>query len=281
MKAIKPLLILCLALGFAACKKNELDMTVVQKTVLEGNTLGQFRVNDAWEVAIVYDSVDSFVELEYSAYLEDYVSVREADEWLSVGFTGKIYPVAGSVYKTTIHTSERRFLRISADNASVVAMEGRFELEEGIDIDLRNATVCSGLDVSAPSCSISLTKDSQLLGVQYDGATCSLSVSTGSSCKGIFNVGQSFNADAENQSQLIVFGGSMPSATLKVNGASTVNMAQAEVEDMEVHLDGASEATVNVANTLGGFVLSASTLYYKGNPQIDVECSDDSQLIPF
>ena len=82
-------------------------------------------------------------------------------------------------------------------------------------------------------------------------------------------------------SQLIVFGGSMPSASIEVKEAGTINMAQVEVEEMNVHLAGASEATVNVTETLSGFLLEGSTLYYKGHPQIDVDCSDDSQLIPF
>jgi len=73
----------------------------------------------------------------------------------------------------------------------------------------------------------------------------------------------------------------MPSATLQVGDEGTINMVRVEVDNMEVHLDGASEATVNVTNTLSGFVLEASTLYYKGQPQIEVECSEDSQLIPF
>ena len=103
----------------------------------------------------------------------------------------------------------------------------------------------------------------------------------GSACKGRFDVEESFNASALISSQIIVFGGSIPSASIEVKEAGTINMVQAEVNNMNVYLEGASEATVNVSDTISGFLLSASTLYYKGHPQINIDCSEDSQLIPF
>ena len=281
MKAIKPILFLCMAFCFATSCQKEADRTLVQKTVLENNTLSQIHIDDAWEVTIVYDSLNSFVELEYSSYLEDNVSVGEINGWLAIGFSDKVYPLTGSVFKATVHTREKEHLSISAENDCVINMEGRFELEEGFDIDLHNSTVCSGLEVSAPSCSILVTNDSQLLDVKYIGTGCSVLVTKDSSCKGYFNVAHNFNASALIQSQLIVFGGSMPSASIEVKEAGTINMAQIEVEEMDVNLSGASEATVNVTEALSGFLLEGSTLYYKGHPQINIDCSDDSQLIPF
>lgn len=281
MKAPKILLFLCVALCFAtSCKKKEIDMTVVQKTVLENNTLSQIHVTDGWEVTIVHDSL-SFVVLEYSAYLENYIAVREVNNWLSIGFTGKVYAETGSVYRATVHTNEMEFLSVIAENENVISLKGPFELTEGIDMELINASVCSEFTIAAPSCSILLTNDSQLLNAVYTGTNCSVLVTKKSSCKGFFNVEQSFNANVQIGAQLIVFDGTMPSATLQVGDEGTINMVRVEVDNMEVHLDGASEATVNVTNTLSGFVLEASTLYYKGQPQIEVECSEDSQLIPF
>ena len=73
----------------------------------------------------------------------------------------------------------------------------------------------------------------------------------------------------------------MPSATLEAKNEGTINMAQANVETMNVNMVGGSEATVNVSERISGFLLEGSTIYYKGHPQLDVECSEDSQLIPF
>ena len=281
MKTIKSILILCVALCFATSCKKEADMTLVQKTVLENNNLSQIYVNYGWEVDIVYDSLNSFVELEYSAYLGDFILVREINHCMEIGFNQKVYPLAGSVYKATVHTMEKEHLSIRAENESVIALKGPFVLTERIDMELINASTCSEFTVAAPSCSILVTEDSQLLNVLFTGTNCSVLVTKNSACKGIFDVEQSFNAGAKISSQLIVFGGSIPSATLGAGDESTINMAQVEVEEMNVNMASASEAMVHVTNTLSGFLLEGSTIYYKGHPMIDVDCSEDSQLIPF
>lgn len=280
MKAIKNILIICAAICcFVSCKK-EVDMTLKQKTILEDNTLRQIHIDDGWDVTFVFDSLKSYVELEYSAYLENYISVKETNDWLSIGFTGKVYPEMGSVFKAKVHIREKEFLAIRAESASIITMEGPFELES-MNIELIDASVCSGFEVSAQSCSILATGASQLLGVDYHGKDCVVLVTKNSSCKGSFNVEQSFNASAHISSQIIVFSGSIPSAVLEAKEEGTISMAQVEVEYMDINLTNNSEATVNVTGSISGFLLSGSTLYYKGHPQIDVDCSDDSQLVPF
>lgn len=255
-------------------------MTLVQKTVYENTDISLFHVDDGWEVTFVHDSLNSFVELEYSAYLENYISLRDTNNWLSIGFTGKVYPETGSVFKAKVHTSEKEFLSIIAENNSIVNMEGPFELQD-INMVLGNATVCNGFKVSAESCYIHLVDGSQMLGVQYSGTNCTVSASKESSCNGYFHVEETFKAEVHISSRLIVFGGSIFSASIEVKDTGFINMAQAEVKDMSVYLAEASEATVNVSETMSGFLVSASTLYYKGHPQIDIDCSEDSQLIPF
>ena len=280
MKTIKTILILCVALCFAtSCKKN-VDMTLMQKTVYEDTDISLFHVDDAWEVTFVYDSLHSFVELEYSAYLEEYVSVWDTNSWLDIGFKGYVYKQPEAVFKAKVHTSEREHLYIKVDNTSIITMEGLFELEN-VNIELHNGSVCNGFAVTSQLCGIDLADGSQMYGVNFNGTNCTVYAHKGSSCKGYFNVEQSFTTGVGINSQLIVFGGSMPSASIEVKEVGTINMVQAEVNDMHVYLDGASEATVNVTETLSGFLLSGSTLYYKGNPEINVDCSEDSQLIPF
>ena len=280
MKTIRTLLILCVALCFATSCKKEADMTLVQKTVFEDANIHLINVDDGWDVTFVYDSLKSFIELEYSAYLEDYVSVKETNEWQSIGFNTRINPLSGSVYKATVHISQKEHLYLRADNASVITFDGLFEVED-MDIELLNASICNSFEVTSQSCGIQLTYGSQLYGIDFHGTNCSVYAYKGASCKGYFNVEQTFTIDVGIDSQLIVFGGSMPSASVEVKEGGIINMVKAEVNDMYIYLDGASEATVNVSETLSGFLLGGSTLYYKGHPQIDVDCSEDSQLIPF
>ena len=280
MKAIKPILLLCAALCFATSCKKEVDMTLMQKTLFENADINQIYVFDAWEVTIVADD-RTYVELEYSAYLEPGLQVEMEESRLEIGFTNNVNPVIGSVFKAIVHTSEKEALVIRANDASVITLEEPFELESSLDIELLNASVCNRFEVSSNSCSILATYGSQLLGVDYHGKNCVVMVTKGAACKGNFNVEQSFKASAYISSQIIVFGGSIPSASIEIKDAGTINMVRTEVNDMSVYLDGASEATINVSETLRGFLLSGSTLYYKGHPQIDINCSEDSQLIPF
>lgn len=280
MRTLKPILFLCMMLCFASSCKKEADMTLVQKTLFENASIDQIYVFDAWEVTIVADD-HSYVELEYSAYLEPGLQVEMEESRLEIGFTQYVNPLSGSVFKATVHTTEKEALSIRANDASIITLQGPFELENSIDIELIDASVCSGFEVSSPSCSILATNASQLLGANYHGKDCVVLVTKSSSCKGSFNVEQSFNASALISSQIVVFGGSTPSAVLAGKDASIINMAKVEVGDMNVNLAEGSEATVNVTGSISGFLSSASTLYYRGNPQIDVDCSEDSQLIPF
>ena len=280
MKAIKPILLLCVALCFATSCKKEVDMTLVQKTLFENTDISEIYIFDGWEVTIVADN-HSYVELEYSAYLEPGLQVNMEDARLEIGFTSNVNPVIGSVFKAIVHTAEKEALSIRANDASVITMEGPFELESLFRIELIDASVCNGLKVSAESFDVLATGASQLLGVDFQGKDCVLLVTKSSACKGRFNVEQSFNASAVISSQIIVLGGSIPSAVLEGKDEGTINMAQVEVNDLHVNLAGGSEATVHVIGNMSGFLSSASTLYYKGHPQIDINCSEDSQLIPF
>ena len=281
MKTIKTILIFCTALCFIISCKKEPDMTLRQKTVYENNDISLFHIDDAWDVSFVYDSLNSYVELEYSAYLEEYVSVWDTNGWLNIGFRGSVYKQPGSVFKAKVHTSEKEHLYMKVEDASVITMEGVFRLEDGLDIELHDGSVCNGFAVTSQWSSISLTHNSQIYGVDYHGTNCAVYAQKGSSCKGYFHVEESFTADVGISSQLIVFGGNIPSASIEVKNESTINMVQAEVQNMNVYLEGASEATVNVSERIEGSVKEASTLYYKGHPQIDVECSEDSHLISF
>jgi len=67
MKALKPILILCIAICFTTSCKKEVDMTVMQKTLFENADIRQIEIGDAWQVTIVADTV-TFVQVEYSAY---------------------------------------------------------------------------------------------------------------------------------------------------------------------------------------------------------------------
>ena len=48
MKVYKPIILLCVAALFATSCKKDVDMTLIQKTVLENSDIRQIEVSDAW-----------------------------------------------------------------------------------------------------------------------------------------------------------------------------------------------------------------------------------------
>lgn len=67
--------------------------------------------------------------------------------------------------------------------------------------------------------------------------------------------------------------GSANELVLDASGASDVNLADFTLQDADVELSGATEATVNLKGTLDCKVSAASSLYFLGNPtmgEIDI-----------
>ena len=279
MKAIKTLLILCAAFCLVTSCKKEVDLTLVQQTVLENVDIRQIEVSDAWQVTMVADS-STFVELEYSAYLEPKLDVRMDGTQLEIGFSGNVYPVINSVFRARVHTNKIASIEL-ADAAQLVCVGQFFATSDTLYVKLDDASICSGLNYSGHVGKISIENASQFLDFNLSGYNCEVSASEASSCKGIFDMSFHLVANLSEASHLITLGGAAPYGMIKLQDASLLNMAQTQVGEMHVDLTGASEATVDVSNRIEGTLTEASTLYYKGNPQIGVDCSDGSQIIPF
>ena len=278
MNRLKTLLILCMALCFAtACNKN-VDMTLVQKTLFENADIRQIEASDAWEVTVVADS-STFVELEYSAYLKDYIFAKMENDSLKIGFSQKVHPQIGSVFKATVHTLYVN--SIEAHNASQMAFEGELgSSDDVVKIELDGASVCNGLQLSGKDVYVSVSDASQFLGFNINSANCVVKVSGASACKGIFDINFHFQAVVNDASQIVAFGGESYYGALTLNNGSLANVVQMPINELSVNLSGASEATVWANDSMVGTLKEASTLYYIGDPQIQIECSEDSQLIP-
>ena len=74
--------------------------------------------------------------------------------------------------------------------------------------------------------------------------------------------------------------GSSASLSLKASGASKAKMEDFAIDDAEVHLSGASSATLNVKDNIGPAALSgASKLIYLGDPTFsDFQTSGASSI---
>lgn len=277
MKYIKNILILCVALCFATACKKDVDMTLIQKTVYENADIRQVEIEDAWKVTIVADS-NTYVELEYSAYLENNVKVTTEGTALKIGFTGSTYPVINSVFRATVHTPQIEI--VDAEDAAQVQCNGTFEGQH-IEIALDDASKCNGLIFFGESCMIDLESASLLTGFQFVGSHCSAKLEDASQCNSIITASETTEIHLSDASRFINKGGTTDHVNIHLSDASLLNMAETEVREMEVELESASEATVYVTELLSGTLKEYSTLYYKGNPQKDIDCSEGSRVIPF
>lgn len=251
-------------------------MTLVQKTVLENADIHQIEVDDAWQVTVVADS-RSYVELTYSAYLEPGLDVKMEGTKLEIGFTGNVYPVINSVFRATIHTMQLE--KLEADDASKVQCSGDFT-GLALEVELSDASNCNGLVFSGESCHINMGDASLLTGFHFVGSRCNAELESASQFNGQIEASDRFEVELEDASRFVNKGGETAVARIKAHDASRLNMVETRVGEMNVDLSSASEATVWATNVIDGALTAASTLYYKGNPQIQVNCSEDSEIIP-
>lgn len=277
MKTIKPFLILCVALCFATSCKKEVDMTLLQKTALENVDIREIVVSDAWQVKVVADS-NSYVVLEYSAYLENNLKAKMEGTKLEIGFAGSVYPGINSVYRAIVHTPQIE--KLDADEASKIQFIGEFTGHQ-LEIELSDASQCNGPVFTGQSCNLKMEDASLLTGLHFVGSSCIAELEHASQFNGQIEAADQLEITLEDASRFVNKGGQTAMANIKAHDASRLNMVETLVNEMYVDLTSSSEATVWVDLLLEGQARDASTLYYKGHPQINVDFSDDSQLIPF
>lgn len=277
MKTLKPILFLCIALCFAASCKKDVDMTLMQKTLFENADIRQIESSDAWEVTVIADN-NTFVELEYSAYLESNLKTKMEGTKLEIGFSGYVYPAINSVFRAVVHTPQIE--KIEADDAATVQCNGEFAGRH-IKIALSDASRCNGLVFSGDSCEIDLESASVMTGFRFAGNSCTAVLEDASQCNSEIAASEFIQIYLSDASRLVNKGSMTDQASIHLSEASLLNMAETEVKIMEVALTGASEATVRVTELLSGTLKEGSTLYYKGQPQKNVDCSEGSRLIPF
>ena len=169
---------------------------------------------------------------------------------------------------------------MEADDAAQLQCNGEFAGQH-INIALNDASRCNGLVFSGESCEITLKSASVMTGFRFIGNSCSAVLEDASQCNSEIDASESIQIHLSDASRFVNKGGTTEQAGIHLDSASLLNMVETEVKTMEVELTGASEATVRVTEMLSGTLKEASTLYYKGHPQTNVDCSEGSRLIPF
>ena len=267
-----------LAMAFIGCREKDLDMTLVQKTLFEGTTMNEITAEDAWNITIVQDNESSFVELEYSAFLEEYLQVGKEDSELKIGLTRGLKLPSNTVMNATIHTASVQKIQLSdAVNATI---EGQFP-ESSLTMELDDASTCKGGNFSGRA-EVKLNDASTLVDCYFHGHSCDIALDDASVFKGWCS-NDKLIVKLNGASRMTTYGVFASQANVEVAGASFLNMLETVVgETMIIMVKEASEASVTVQRpgTLEGFVVDASVLYYQGNPIINVGCDATSTLRP-
>jgi hypothetical protein len=119
--------------------------------------------------------------------------------------------------------------------------------------------------IQSPKLKIKLSGASDLKG-DIEGGVISVNLSGASECKGQF-VAKSISIDGSGASS-VEFSGSADDLSVEVSGASNAKLFNLNVKAAMVHASGASTADVNVSQLLKAEASGASSINYKGDPNV-------------
>lgn len=253
MRRIKYLVIAAVLL-LTGCKKEDLDMSLVSKSLFVGANITEVNLSAAWNVTLVQDELQSSVTLEYSAFLEDYLDVSLANGVLNIGLKNHSTLPGNTVMNAEIHL--KAFNKLSAKEA-VVCRGGLFE----------------------GNTSIILAEAANLVDICLIGNVIDFNITDASDFKGSLTA-DLVTVTMNDASHLITYGGQVRSLQLNLDSAGNLNMINTPVEEALVALDNASEATLHVTGKVQGTLRNASTLRLKGNPDKDLDIDISSSIIP-
>ena len=257
----------------AGCRDKETDMTLLQKTLYEGAVMNEITVEDAWEVAVMQDA-ESYVTLEYSAFLEDYLKVQLEASSLFIGFTRHSHFPSNAVMRATIHTPTVH--KLSFSDAVFAALDN-LNLETDLVLELEDAASCRGGHFKGDAI-LKLSDASKCAELYIEGRDCKVELKDASVFKGRLDVSRLLTLTVDDASRLTEYWGEIGQVEAKVSDASDLNMATSWINRMQIEVGDASEATVNVVQSLEGRVHDASKLYYSGDPILNVQCDETSTL---
>lgn len=272
MKRVIVLWIVGGLLLFAGCREKQLDMTLVQATAYQEYAIHAISASDIWNITIVQDDGPSFIELEYSAFMEEYMHIQyEQDSFV---FYIGLHPHLpnNTVLNATIHTDYLRSL--SLRDASFATIEGDFH-SPSLWMELDDAATCKGGRFFGDA-ELKLSDASQWVECSLEGSVCRLELNDASVFKGCLYINDNLTMTIDDASHFTDYWGEIHRADVKVSDASYLNMATSWIDRMYIEVTDASEATVNVVESLEGLVHDASTLNYSGDPILNLDCDESS-----
>ena len=269
-------LLLANLLWLSSCRDQELDMTVLTKTIFDTVAFTEIEANDGWKVTVVQDDQRTGVDLEYSAFLEDYLRVAGNGTQLSLGFSQRLNLPAGTVNNATVHVASLE--KIGLDDAATMTLQGSFSGAR-LTLEIHDAATLRGGHFQG-DLNLDLDDASTVVDFSVEGALCELVLNDASVFKGSLTATDLLSITANDASRVTTYGGESPQANIQVNGASFVNVVMTPAVTMSLQVSGASEASVNVSHQLEGSARDASKVFYQGNPVVQMDIDTSSSIHP-
>lgn len=259
---------------FTGCPEKQLDMTLVQGTAYQEYPIHAISASDVWNLKIVQDDGPSYIELEYSAFMEEYMRIFYDQD--SFYFYLGLHPHLpnNTVLNATIHTDYLRSLILK--DAAFAAVDGDFS-GPSLMMELEDAATCRGGRFFG-NADIKLSDASEWVECSFEGSTCKVDLNDASVFKGCLYISDNLTMTIDDASRFTDYWGEINRANVKVSDASYLNMATSWINSMQIEVTDASEATVNVVESLSGLVHDASKLYYSGDPILNIDCDVSSTL---
>lgn len=270
------ILFLASAWVLSSCKEDTLDMTVLTKTMFEDAVVDEINATAGWNVTVVQDSRKTGVELEYSAFLEDYLRIQKDGSALHVGFSQRLILPTATVKNVTVYVSSLRQLTLT--EAATADLQGSCS-GTSLSVDLDKGAIMRGGQFSG-DLQMKLNHASTVADFVFDGASANLRLENASVFKGVLTTSDLLEIYISEASRMTTYSGSSPEANVTMNDASFLNMTQTEIAEMHLSLQSASEASVMVTSTLEAYLRDASKLYYLGNPIKNIDADDSSSCCP-
>ena len=221
--------------------KSEIDAGKVVTHEIDLSDFTNIEIDTTCKIEIIYS--DSYrVTLTTSESLFEHMDVNKSGNTLRISLKPCLFRFRPRTMEVHIEMPTINKLRLAAAARGVVR---GFSSQEGFDVNLSGASRLD-VDVEAGNSRLEISGASRLIGkMKVTDAEFTLSGAS-----------------------RVELQGSVNKVVLNAWGASHLNLADFIINDADIHLEGASQATVNTQGVLDIDLSGASRLSYTGNPRL-------------
>ncbi len=262
---------------WTSCVK-EPDMTLVSKSLYENSAITAIEAGHYWILNVVADSNRSGVEVEYSAYLDEFLDISLDNGLLRLGFKDQPAMSPSTRFKATVYTQYLN--RLSLSRRAVANFEGNTLGTTDMVLTLKDNSICKSAHFAGNSCKVHLSGMSELLNYAFEGSICNARLYDRSRIWGNIAANDSLLLTLDHASRFTNSTGTTAYAYLHLDNGSEANILPMPIKTLHVEMNNSAMLAVTVSDIMAGSLQNSSTLYYQGTPQIEITCDSTSKIKP-